>query len=75
MSSPARPVTDLEALPVLLTADEVASLLRTSRKAVYAAHERQAVQGGFKLGRRLLFRRDEVLAFVCAPSHPRGRDG
>ena len=41
-------------LPVLLTSGEVAQLLRTTRKAVYARVERGQLPGVVRLGRRVL---------------------
>jgi excisionase family DNA binding protein len=41
----------------LLTVDETAALLRTSRKAVYTLAERAALPGIVRVGRRLLFSR------------------
>jgi excisionase family DNA binding protein len=46
---------------MLLTADEVAELLRTSRKAVYAMVERGQLPGVRRVGRRLLGRRADVV--------------
>lgn len=46
----------------LLTVDEAAELLRTTRKAVYAAAERGQLPGVVKLGRRLLFRSADLRA-------------
>jgi excisionase family DNA binding protein len=51
-------------LPVLLTVDEVAELLRTSRKAVYAMAERGQLPGVTRIGRRLLVCRDELRSFL-----------
>lgn len=51
-------------LPLLLTADDLAGLLRTTRTAVYALVERGQVQGVVRIGRRMLFRRDEVLTWL-----------
>ena len=48
-------------LPVLLTVDEVASLLRTTRKAVYAMVERKQLPGVVRLGRRILIRTEVLL--------------
>lgn len=54
--------------PLLLTVDEVGALLRTSRKAVYAMAERGQLPGIARFGRRLLFRRDLLLDWVCQKS-------
>jgi excisionase family DNA binding protein len=50
--------------PIFLTADETASLLRTSRKAVYAMAERAQLPGVTRIGRRLLVRRDDLLSWL-----------
>jgi excisionase family DNA binding protein len=58
-------------LPVLLTADEVATLLRTSRKAVYCMADRGQLPGKTRIGRRVLFRRRLLLDYLdrkCASS-------
>ncbi len=60
-----------EELPLLLTADETAELLRTSRTAVYAMAARGQLAGVRRLGRRLLVRSDQLLDWLdqkCAPS-------
>jgi excisionase family DNA binding protein len=54
-------VLDVATLPFLLTPDEAAGLLRTTRKAIYARAERGLLPGAFRDGRRLLVRRDELL--------------
>jgi excisionase family DNA binding protein len=53
-----------DTLPLLLQADEVAQLLRVSRKAVYTMAERGEIPGVTKLGRRLRFRRDALEAWL-----------
>jgi excisionase family DNA binding protein len=68
MISHAQPVATL---PELLTAEEVATVLRTSRKAVYAMAERGQLPGIRRIGRRLLIDRDELLEWLdhnCASS-------
>ncbi len=45
-----------------LTVAECAQLLRTSQKAVYTLVERGQLGGVVRLGRRLLFNRDKLLA-------------
>jgi len=49
---------------MLLTAAEVADLLRTSRKAIYAMVERKQVPGVVRIGRRLLIRRQSLLDWL-----------
>jgi excisionase family DNA binding protein len=46
---------------VFLTASETSTLLRTSRKAIYAMAERGRLPGVVRVGRRLLVRRDDLL--------------
>ena len=53
-------------LPVLLQVDEVATLLRTTRKAVYALIERGALPGVTRLGRRVLIRQDSLVDWLEA---------
>lgn len=65
--APRPPDVDAQELPAFVTANELAETLRTSRKAVYLMAARGQVPGVFKLGRRLLFRRDEVLSWLRAP--------
>jgi excisionase family DNA binding protein len=54
-------VLDPSQLPFLLTADEAAALLRTSRRAIYARAERGLLPGVIYDGRRVLVRRDDLL--------------
>ena len=49
---------------LLLNVDEVADLLRTSRKAVYALVDRRQLPGVTRLGRRVLFRSDLLLDWL-----------
>jgi excisionase family DNA binding protein len=53
-----------EPQPYLLTADETAALLRTTRKAIYARAERGLLPGVIRDGRRLLVRRDDLLSWL-----------
>lgn len=61
----------MRALLVLLTVDEAADLLRTTRRAIYAMVERRQLPGVVKLRRRVLLRADALLHWLdqkCAPS-------
>jgi excisionase family DNA binding protein len=63
--------SDARPAPSLLTVPEVADLLRTSEKAIYAMVERRRLPGVRRIGRRILFRRTELLEWLdhnCAPS-------
>ena len=51
-------------LPVLLTPDEVAALLRTTRKAIYVMAGRRQLPGVTHIGRRVLVRRDDLLHWL-----------
>ena len=51
-------------LPQLLTTTEVAGLLRTSQKAIYAMAARGQLPGVTRIGRRLLYRRDDLLRWL-----------
>ena len=51
-------------LPILLTVDEAASLLRTSRRAIYAMVERCQLPGVTRVGRRVLFRSGDLLDWL-----------
>ena len=62
--------SERDKLPTFLTADEVAELLRTTRKAIYAMLERGLLPGVTRIGRRLLFRRDVLLEWLRQQSAP-----
>ena len=59
--------------PVLLTADEMAGLLRTTRKAIYTMVERHQMPGVTRIGRRVLFRHDALLDWLdrCRTPSPK----
>ena len=54
----------------LLTIDEVGTLLRTSRKAIYAMVERGQLPGVVRIGRRILIREDALLHWLGRKSTP-----
>ena len=51
-------------LPILLTVDEAAELLRTSRRAIYMMLERHQLPGVTRIGRRVLFRSAALLDWL-----------
>ena len=64
-------MNQLNNLPPLLTVDDAAQLLRTTRKAVYVMIERGHLPGVSRLGRRVLLRSDRLLEWLdqnCASS-------
>ena len=58
-------------VPTLLTATEIAGLLRTSKKAVYAMIERQQLPGVVRIGRRVLIREEALpeTGWARSPRH------
>lgn len=72
MTGASRP--DTPEASILLTVDETAGMLRTSRAAVYAMVSRQQIPGVTRLGRRVLFRSGALLDWLdqkCAQSPKR----
>jgi len=62
---------NVDAESVLMTVSEVADVLRTSRKAIYAMIERGHLPGLRRIGRRVLIRRADLLHWLdhnCASS-------
>jgi excisionase family DNA binding protein len=57
-------LNDVRELPLLLTADEAAALLRTTRKAIYVMAARRQLPGVTHVGRRVLVRRDDLLHWL-----------
>jgi excisionase family DNA binding protein len=52
-------------LPIVLTVDELATLLRLERKTVYAAIRRGEIPGARRIGSTLRISRDSVLAWLA----------
>jgi len=51
-------------MPTLMTVDDTAALLRTTRTAVYAMVARGQLPGVTRIGRRVLFRSEDLLDFL-----------
>ena len=62
--------SDGDGWPVLLTVDEAAALLRTTRRAMYAMVERRQLPGVVRIRRRVLFRTEALLNWVDQKSAP-----
>jgi excisionase family DNA binding protein len=59
-----------DGVSALLTSDEVAASLRTSRKAIYAMIERGQLPGIVRIGRRVLVRQDALVDWLRQKSTP-----
>ena len=59
-----------EAEQTFMKADEVAILLRTTRKAIYAMVERRQLPGVIRVGRRVLFHQEALLDWLRQKSSP-----
>lgn len=53
-----------DAMPLLLTVDDAADLLRTTRRAIYAMLERKQLPGVIRIRRRVLLRSSELLEWL-----------
>ena len=60
----------MSTLPMFLTVDEAADLLRTTRRAIYAMVERGQLPGVIRVRRRVLIRRDALLHWLEQKSAP-----
>jgi excisionase family DNA binding protein len=63
-------ISQVSDLPMFLTPREAATLLRTTRKAIYAMIERRSIPGVVHVGRRVLFRTDDLLHWLGQKSAP-----
>jgi excisionase family DNA binding protein len=59
-----------QVLPMLLTVDEAADVLRTTRRAIYAMVERGQLPGVVRIRRRVLLRADALLHWLEQKSAP-----
>ncbi len=57
-------VSDVRSLPMFLTVDETADLLRTTSKAIYSMVDRGQIPGVTRIGKRLLLYRDDVIRWL-----------
>ena len=55
---------DSPKLPLLLTVDEAADMLRTTRRAIYAMIARRQLPGVIRIRRRVLVRADDLLHWL-----------
>lgn len=65
-------------VPMLMTAEEVAELLRTTRIAVYAMAQRGQLPGVTRIGRRILFHSADLMDWLnqkrtATTTNPRNR--
>ena len=56
--------TEPNSFPVLLTVDEAAGLLRTTRRAIYVMIARRQLPGVVRIRRRVLVRTDDLLQWL-----------
>ena len=59
-----------DSLPMLITVDEAATLLRTTRRAIYAMIERCQLPGVIRIRRRVLFRANDLLHWLYQKRAP-----
>ena len=59
-----------DTLPLFLTVDETAHLLRTTLKGIYAMVERGLLPGVTRIGRRVLVRSSDLLDWLRQKSTP-----
>jgi excisionase family DNA binding protein len=59
---------------MLMTVGEVATLLRTTPKAIYCMAERNQLPSATRIGRRLLFHRDDMLRCIDRNRAPSSKE-
>ena len=62
--------TERDSFPVLLTVDEAAGLLRTTRRAIYVMIARRPLPGVVRIRRRVLVRADDLLQWLYQKRAP-----
>ena len=55
---------NVSVMPMLLTVDDAAALLRTTRRTIYAMLERRQLPGVIRIRRRVLIRSAELLEWL-----------
>jgi excisionase family DNA binding protein len=70
MRTPRTPESSPARKPTFLKVGEVADLLRTSEKAIYAMVERYQLPGVVRIGRRVLVSEDALLDWLGHKSAP-----
>ena len=68
-----QPSPSTPTLPILLTVEDAAKLLRTTNRAIYAMVERRQLPGAIRIGRRVLFRSADLLDWLNQKSAPSQR--
>ncbi|MFO0737576.1 MAG: helix-turn-helix domain-containing protein [Labilithrix sp.] len=63
--NPEQEVVQTHERPEIMTADEVAKLLRVNRKTVYAAFRQGEIPGGRRIGGTIRFSRERVLRWIA----------
>lgn len=68
-------VHDINKLPILLKPTEVATLLRTTTRAIYLRVQRGTLPGVVRVGSRILVERDELISWLreSRVTSPEGR--
>ena len=69
-----RSAVRMRQLPMLLTVDEAAELLRTTRRAIYMMIERRQLPGVVRIRRRVLVRADDLLQWLDQKRAPSPRE-
>ena len=60
-------------LPMFVSCDELADILRVNRKSIYSAAKRGEIPGVRRIGKTIRFHTASVLAWFAASTRPRQR--